>query len=208
MIFVFTGPTGCGKTTVVHKVRQAIHLPVHVARSCTTRTQGLGEINGDHYHFISNEAFVRMIADKQFLEHAIVHGNRYGTLISEVENHQHVFLEIDIQGARQIREKKPNSYRIFILPPSRTEAERRLRSRQRDSEEEIQRRLVVAAQEIAQASKFNAWVVNDDLEQTVKKLAMLVSYFALGGSPAALGRSYRDEKLLERVSSTFFAQPA
>lgn len=202
MDFVVTGPSASGKTTIVERSLQEV-TGVHLVRTCTTRAQKPGE--GDKYRFLSEDRFQRMVADDEFEEYADVHGNWYGVPKSEL-NHEHLLFEIDCQGAETIKRKRPNVRRIYILPPSLEVTQKRLESRNRDSPEEIARRLSNAAHEIRCAGEFDCWIVNDDLERTVKRFQGILLFFLLKGT--GIPAPYRDRKVLEQVQSTFLAQPA
>lgn len=176
-LFVVAAPSGAGKSTLVNALLErepAISLSI----SHTTRPPRPGEQYGRHYFFVEREAFEQEIADGIFLEHAEVHGNLYGTsrhtvdtLLSEGRD---VLLEIDWQGARQIRKSKPDCVSVFILPPSRAELERRLRGRGSDSEEVIERRLRNSRGEIAHAHEFDYIIVNDRFEDALDTLQAIV----------------------------------
>lgn len=176
-IFVISAASGTGKTTLVQRILSQ-NSDIRVSVSHTTRAPRVGEENGVHYYFTDVESFQNMIAQDAFLEHAEVFGNFYGTSIEGVkalsESGVDVILEIDVQGAHQVREKLPESVLIFILPPSMALLEQRLRNRKTDSEEVIVRRLGEAAQEISQASGFDYLVVNDDLDQAECDLMTII----------------------------------
>ena len=150
-----------------------------VSVSHTTRTPRPGEVNGQHYHFVNQEQFKRSIADNHFYEHAEVFGNFYGT--SEIAiDHQltqgiDVFLDIDWQGAQQVRMKKPDVTTIFISPPSKQELENRLRGRGQDSEEVIQSRMAQAQDQCSHYQEFDYIIINDDFEQALADLTTVVN---------------------------------
>ena len=172
-IFVISAASGTGKTTLVSRLVQQ-HPNVRVSVSHTTRPPRAGEVNGQHYHFVSEEEFVRLAGEGEFLEHAQVFGNYYGTSYESVqsmcEQGYDVILEIDVQGAQQIRKALPEALSIFILPPSLAVLEQRLRQRQTDSEEVIARRLSEAVDEIQQALTFDYVVSNRSLQQAEEEL--------------------------------------
>ena len=172
-IFVISAASGTGKTTLVSRLVQQ-HPNVRVSVSHTTRPPRAGEVNGQHYHFVSEEEFVRLAGEGAFLEHANVFGNYYGTSYESVqsmcEQGYDVILEIDVQGAQQVRKALPEALSIFILPPSLTVLEQRLRQRQTDSEEVIARRLSEAVDEIQQALTFDYVVSNRSLQQAEEEL--------------------------------------
>ena len=172
-IFVISAASGTGKTTLVSRLVQQ-PPNVRVSVSHTTRPPRAGEVNGQHYHFVSEEEFVRLAGEGAFLEHAQVFGNYYGTSYESVqsmcEQGYDVILEIDVQGAQQIRKALPEALSIFILPPSLAVLEQRLRQRQTDSEEVIARRLSEAVDEIQQALTFDYVVSNRSLQQAEEEL--------------------------------------
>ena len=172
-IFVISAASGTGKTTLVSRLVQQ-HPNVRVSVSHTTRPPRTGEVNGQHYHFVSEEEFVRLAGEGAFLEHAQVFGNYYGTSYESVqsmcEQGYDVILEIDVQGAKQVRKALPEALSIFILPPSLAVLEQRLRQRQTDSEEVIARRLSEAVDEIQQALTFDYVVSNRSLQQAEEEL--------------------------------------
>jgi guanylate kinase len=149
---------------------------LQLAVSATTREPREGEVNGVDYHFLSEEDFDRRVARGEFLEHAEYAGNRYGTLKSELERPaQGVVLEIDVQGARQVRERVPDAKLIFIEPPSFEDLERRLAGRASDQPDQIERRLAAARAELSAAREFDHRIVNDDLERAREELVRLAA---------------------------------
>ena len=172
-IFVISAASGTGKTTLVSRLVQQ-HPNVRVSVSHTTRPPRAGEVDGQHYHFVSEEEFVRLAGEGAFLEHAQVFGNYYGTSYESVqsmcEQGYDVILEIDVQGAQQVRKALPEALSIFILPPSLAVLEQRLRQRQTDSEEVIAHRLSEAVDEIQQALTFDYVVSNRSLQQAEEEL--------------------------------------
>lgn len=176
-LFVVAAPSGAGKSTLVNALLErdpAISLSV----SHTTRPPRVGEEYGRHYYFVGRDAFEQEVAEGIFLEHAEVHGNLYGTSRTAVEGllaqGRDVLLEIDWQGAEQIRRSKPDCVSVFILPPSRAELERRLRGRGSDSAEVIERRLRNSRGEIAHAHEFDYILINDRFEQALADLQAIV----------------------------------
>ncbi len=176
-LFVVAAPSGAGKSTLVNALLEcepAISLSV----SHTTRPPRAGEKYGRHYYFVEREEFEREVDEGIFLEHAEVHGNLYGTSRTTVqellEQGRDVLLEIDWQGAEQIRLSKPDCVSVFILPPSRIELERRLRGRGSDSAGVIERRLHNSREEISHADAFNYILVNDAFEQALADLQAIV----------------------------------
>jgi guanylate kinase len=172
---VITGPSGVGKGTLISGLLQA-NPGLQLAVSATTRASREGEENGRDYHFLSDEEFEQRVQAGEFVEHAEYAGNRYGTLRSELERPARgIVLEIDLQGARQVRETLPEATQIFIEPPSLGDLEDRLKARGSDSEEQIARRLAVAPQELAAKDEFGYRVVNDDLERALQELTALAA---------------------------------
>ncbi|HET6553720.1 MAG TPA: guanylate kinase [Dyella sp.] len=176
-LFVVAAPSGAGKSTLVNALLErepAISLSI----SHTTRPPRPGEQYGRHYYFVERAEFEREVAEGIFLEHAEVHGNLYGTSRNTVntllEEGRDVLLEIDWQGARQIRKTKPDCVGVFILPPSRIELERRLRGRGSDSAEVIARRLHNSREEIAHAHEFDYIIVNDHFDAALDDLQAIV----------------------------------
>ena len=166
-LLIVAAPSGAGKSTLVNallKREPAIGLSV----SFTTRAPRAGEIDGEHYHFIDEARFEALRRQGEFLEYAEVHGNFYGTsaawLAAQMQAGKDVLLEIDWQGARQVRKRFPHSVGIFILPPSIAALETRLRSRGQDSDSVIARRLLNAGSEMAHASEFQYLIVNDQFD--------------------------------------------
>jgi guanylate kinase len=149
---------------------------LQLAVSATTRCPRDGEVNGIDYHFLSDEDFDRRVAAGEFVEHAVYAGHRYGTLRSELDRPARgIVLEIDVQGARQVRETLPDAKRIFIEPPSLEALEKRLKGRAADSPQQIERRLSAARAELEAAREFDHRVVNDDLERALGELTDLVA---------------------------------
>ena len=177
MLLVISGPSGAGKGTLVAKLLEK-DPTFCFSVSVTTRGRRENEIEDVHYHFISDEEYDKLLAEDAFIEHASVHGHRYGTLKSEVYNRmergQNVLLDIDPQGAREVMRKEKDCVSVFILPPSYHDLKVRLHSRNTENEEEIQRRLNNARGEISQTSCYRYLVVNDDLELAFEQLSAIV----------------------------------
>ncbi len=177
-LIVLTGPSGVGKGTLVRSLL-ARHDHLYLSISATTRSPRSGEIDGKDYYFVSSPQFEEMIAQGELLEWANYAGNYYGTPRSNVEEKiaqgTTVLLEIELVGARNIKETFPNALRVFILPPSVEELERRLRGRGTDSEEAMVRRLERAKEELAASSEFDYTIVNDHLETALEQLEQLIS---------------------------------
>ena len=176
-LFVIAAPSGAGKTSLVRALMER-EPGLRFSISYTTRKQRPNEIHGRDYFFVSREEFDRMVAAGEFLEHATVFDNSYGTSRRQVEASleagQDLILEIDWQGAQQIRRALPECHSIFILPPSRAELERRLRGRGTDSEDVIQRRLRDAAGDMGHWREFDFVVVNDDFEMALAGLQAVI----------------------------------
>lgn len=165
-LFVVTGASGTGKTTLVKEALSGFP-GLDFSCSATTRAARPGEVDGVDYHFVGQDDFERLAAEQAFLESADVYGNHYGTLRAPVEqalsDGRSVLLEIDMQGARQIRETLPDAVSVFVLPPDLATIEARLRGRSTDSEAIIQRRIADAMIQIRACGEFDYLVVNDDL---------------------------------------------
>jgi guanylate kinase len=176
-LFVIAAPSGAGKTTLV-KALVNRNPELRFSVSYTTRKPREAEIDGRDYLFVDEPEFLRLRDAGEMLESAMVFDNRYGTSRSQVEKllslGHHVILEIDWQGARQVRESMPESIDIFILPPSATELERRLRGRRTDSEEVINRRLRDALGDMSHWSEFDFAIINDDLETAIDELEAIL----------------------------------
>jgi guanylate kinase len=172
-LFVFAAPSGAGKTTLVHAV-VAKHPELRFSISYTTRQPRSNEADGADYLFVSEDEFMRLRDEGEMLEYAQVFDNYYASSRSQVEKHladnRSVILEIDWQGARQVKESMPDSVSIFILPPSVEELERRLRDRRTDSPEVINRRLRDALSDMSHWDEFDYVIINDNLDQAVEDM--------------------------------------
>lgn len=177
-LFVISGPSGAGKGTLVTRLLKEIP-DARLSISATTRQPREGEIDGVHYHFKTREQFMDLVENDGLLEWAEFAGNCYGTPRSFVEEciaeGFQVILEIEVQGAFQVKEKLPEAYLVFIEPPSLEELEARLRGRGTETEDAIQRRLETAKVELSRKMEYDIRLVNDDLEQAVQDLVAIVN---------------------------------
>jgi guanylate kinase len=177
-VFVITGPSGVGKGTLIRGLMERID-GLELSVSATTRAPRPGEQDGIDYHFLTREEFNRRVADGQFVEHADYAGRSYGTLRSELEDRlasgTPVVLEIEVQGARQVRAAMGEAVQVFIAPPSLEALRTRLIGRGTDDSEEVERRLLVAEQELAAQPEFGHVVVNDRLEDALERLTSVVA---------------------------------
>jgi guanylate kinase len=177
LLFVITAPSGAGKSSLIGAVRKDDpHLKLSI--SYTTRAPRPGEQNGREYHFVDDKTFIAMLERGEFLESAQVHGYRYGTSQAVVrealERGDDLVLEIDWQGAQQVRRLIPECVGVFILPPSVEELERRMRARAQDPDEVIRRRLATAAEEISHAPEFEYAIINKDFEVAKQDLLAII----------------------------------
>ena len=176
-LFIVTAPSGAGKTTLVRMLAEN-DARVEVSISHTTRPPRPGEANGREYHFVDVPCFLEKIARNEFLEWARVHGNHYGTsrqwIETEITSGRDVLLEIDWQGARQVRKALPQAIGIFLLPPSMAILEERLSGRGTDSTEVVQRRIAAARDEMRHVEEFDYVIINDCLPQAVLDLQVVV----------------------------------
>lgn len=177
MLLVISGPSGTGKGTLIERLMKEDPTLVFSV-SATTRAPRPGEIDGVHYHFVTNEQYDQLVAENAFVEYANVHGNRYGTLRSEVyerlERGENVVLDIDVQGALNVIASEKEKVSIFILPPSMQELRSRLTGRGTETEEAVERRLHNAVWEISQKDKYQYKVINDDLESCLHTLQAII----------------------------------
>ena len=172
-ILILSGPSGVGKGTVVNKLLETADNVV-LSISATTRKPRVGEVDGVHYFYISREDFEDKIKNDELLEYNCYNGNYYGTLKSYVQSLQaegkHVILEIDVNGGKQIKERTPEAITVFMTAPTDEEIERRLRNRNTETEDAIQKRLEIAKKERLQAADYDFFVCNDTIESAVDQL--------------------------------------
>jgi guanylate kinase len=189
IVYIISAPSGSGKSTLVNELRKLVR-ELDFSISYTTRRPRGSEQNGREYFFVPVEDFERMIRAGEFLEHACVFGNYYGTakrFLREAEEHGHdLLLDIDVQGAAQIKKQIPDAVSVFILPPDKQTLEWRLRHRSQDSEPVIHKRLVAAAKEIENYPEYDYILINDRLEQSIDELKAIVLSERLRRSHARL----------------------
>jgi len=177
ILFIISAPSGAGKSTLTAKLLEA-DKNIHLSISYTTRAPRPGEMDGRDYRFVDKARFMGMLERGEFLESAEVHGNHYGTsqawICEQRAAGRDVLLEIDWQGAQQVRRIFSDTIGIFILPPSVSELERRMRGRGQDSEEVVRRRLSVAADEMSHAAEFEYVIINNDFEEARRDLIAVV----------------------------------
>ena len=176
-LIIITGPSGVGKGTIVNEIINK-DKNIWLSISATTRNPRMGEKDGENYYFISNESFKDMIEKKEFLEWAQFAGNYYGTPLATVKAKINegfiVLLEIEVEGAKQIKEKFPEALSIFLLPPSNEELEKRIRNRGTEKEDAISKRLSRAKYEIASSYEFDFVITNHIVEDTVSKVFKII----------------------------------
>jgi len=177
LVYIISAPSGSGKSTLTNEILKLVPR-LDFSISYTTRARRGSEQNGKHYHFITMDQFNGMIAAGEFLEYATVHGNCYGTAReflrqAGVSGHD-LLLDIDVQGAAQIKRNLSDAISIFVLPPDRETLEWRLRNRHEDSEDVIQRRLLTATREIEEYDKYDYVLINDQLEKSIQRLEAIV----------------------------------
>ena len=201
LVLIISAPSGSGKSTLVNELLKLV-AGLNFSISYTTRAPRGSEQNGKQYFFVAREEFETMIRADEFLEYAEVFGNYYGTarrFMSEAEKEGHdLVLDIDVQGAEQIKQKLPEAVSIFILPPDRHTLERRLRRRSEDAGSVIHRRLVTAKREIKNYSKYDYILVNDQLEKSIEDLTAIVRSARLHGAVPRSEQEVKDAKLAER----------
>ena len=174
-VLVVTGPSGVGKGTLIRQLLER-RPDYRLSVSATTRAPRPGEVDGRDYHFLTEQEFERRLAAGDFLEHALYAGNHYGTLKEEVERAGgNLVLEIEVEGARQVRKALPEATQVFIAPPSDEALRERLTRRDTDSPEVIERRLARAKEELAARQEFKRVIVNDELDRAVEELVTLAA---------------------------------
>lgn len=203
-LWIVSAPSGCGKTTLTRALvprMQALGWPAEISVSYTTRAPRSGEVEGVHYHFIDADRFARMAAEDAFLEHATVFGRSYGTGLARTDTllaaGTDVILDIDWQGARQIRARRPDVCSLFILPPSSAELERRLRGRGTDSEETIASRMLAARSEMSHYDEYDYVVVNEDFDRALNEIVAVFTARRLRVSAQSRTRQALISSLLE-----------
>ncbi len=179
-LFILSAPSGAGKSSLITALLKSDSArPMQVSVSTTTRAMRPGEVDGQHYHFVDKTTFEKQIKQGAFYEYAEVFGNYYGTSEQAIDDQLakgiDVFLDIDWQGAQQVRMKKPGVTTIFIAPPSQAELEKRLRGRGQDSEDVIADRMAQAQSECSHYQEFDYIIVNDDFEQATQDLVTIVN---------------------------------
>jgi guanylate kinase len=200
IVFIISAPSGSGKSTLTNEILKLVPNLVF-SISYTTRDPRGSEQNGKQYHFITLAEFQRMVHDGEFLEHADVHGNCYGTArgsLREAGKSGHdLLLDIDVQGAAQIKKNLSDAISIFVLPPDRTKLEWRLRNRGEDREDVIQRRLHDASREIQEYDKYDYVLINDQLEKSIERLEAIVLSERLRREERTL--SEQENKIVQRA---------
>jgi guanylate kinase len=203
-VYIISAPSGSGKSTLVNRVRLIVP-GLKFSISYTTRAPRTGEENGREYYFVSRAEFEAMIRQDDFLEYADVFGNYYGTarrfMLEAEEEGKDLLLDIDVQGAAQIKRRIPRAVSIFILPPNRQELEKRLRTRSLDAEPVIQRRLVTASREIENYDKYDYILINDRLEESIDALKsiLLAERLTRPGAQKEKQRSADDTDLIAKA---------
>jgi len=197
-LFVISAPSGSGKTSLANRLIHDVPYLVFSV-SYTTRSPRPQEVSGREYHFVDRETFRRMIDNNEFLEWENVYGHYYGTAEAPVKQtlarNQDILLDIDVKGARKVREKRRDAILIFVMPPSYQELERRLRGRGLDDEEQILNRLKIAREEIKDYKMYDYLIVNWEIEDAVSRLKAIVL--------AARSRASRMERVGREIAKTF-----
>ncbi|MBA6231196.1 guanylate kinase [Colwellia sp. MB3u-28] len=201
-LFILSAPSGAGKSSLIKALlSQESARPMQVSVSHTTRAPRPGENNGEHYHFISVDQFQKQIKQNEFYEYAEVFGNYYGTSASAIDKQLaqgiDVFLDIDWQGAKQVRIKQPSVTTIFISPPSKVELENRLKNRGQDSDATIKSRMAQAKAECSHYTEFDYIIVNNDFTQALSELTTIVNNQRLRCQQQAITHQSMFEELLK-----------
>ena len=205
-LFILSAPSGAGKSSLIKALLKEDNIAssrtMQVSVSHTTRDARPGENNGEHYHFVSVAEFTQQISDNAFYEYAEVFGNYYGTSVAAIDVQLaqgiDVFLDIDWQGAQQVRMKKPSVTTIFISPPSKDELENRLRGRGQDSEEVIASRMEQAQSECSHYTEFDYIIVNDNFDQALADLNIIVMNQRLKCRQQTIAQHVLFSKLLDK----------
>ena len=200
-IIIVSAPSGCGKGTILAEVLDKTGAFLSV--SCTTRGPREGEVNGVNYHFITQDEFDKMIEENAFLEYARFVGKSYGTPAKPVHDAisegRDAILEIETNGAFQVKERRPESVSIFILPPSIKELERRLRKRGTETEEVIAKRVAEAVGEIEKSPRYNYVIMNDDLDDAVRDFELVISSVKANDNRADKFKAENMKEIIEEV---------
>ncbi len=194
LLVVISGPSGSGKGTICKRLIEVMDN-IKVSVSATTRKPRVGEVEGINYFFIDEEKFIQKINNDEFLEYASVYGNYYGTpkkeVLNELENGKDIILEIDIQGALNVKKNYPKGVFIFILPPSIKELKNRIEGRGTDSNEVILRRMECVYEELNYAFQYDYVVLNDEVEAAVEKIKEIIS--------AEKNKAIRNQALINKI---------
>ena len=208
--FVVSAPSGTGKTTVCRRLVEC-EENISFSVSHTTRPQRPGEVEGQHYHFVTRGEFERLRAEGAFVENAEYAGNLYGTSFASLDaplrRGRDLLLEVDVQGALQLRERRSDARFVFLLPPSLEELERRLRGRGTDAPEVVARRLAEVRRELAVVHAFDYAVVNEDVERTVASLTAIV-HAERSGAVAAVRAEHGVAPVVSRLAAVLPIAPA
>jgi len=200
---ILSAPSGGGKTTIARELLRR-RSDIGYSVSCTTRTPRPGERDGEDYHFLTRDEFSRRRSAGEFAESADVHGNLYGTLRSEISkvltSGRHVIMDIDVQGARQLREAFPASVTVFVLPPSGEVLLGRLRARKTESPEQLVARLHSALQELAAVEEYEYVIVNDDLDLAVQRVSSILDAEVVSRERVA-GLETQVQRLIQRLNT-------